>query len=198
MNLPGSTATFASFKSVSIDPTDIVFQATGSAGQEGIFADIRGGLIDLVNVSDVIGGKTILQLDLGPIAFSLVAGFPTVTYRATFVDSSSSIFTATLPPLLGDINRDAHVDMADVPAMLVALTDLNSYKSNNALTDVALLSIADIDFSGVINNADVQALLTLLKSGGGSNGAVPEPASAALIALALPCFAFAVVRRRGT
>ena len=46
-----------------------------------------------------------------------------------------------------------------------------------------------------LTNADVQALLTLLKSGGGSLAAVPEPASLVLLA-ALPGLALAVVLRQ--
>ena len=79
--------------------------------------------------------------------------------------------------------------------MLAALTDLNAYKSTNSLNSAQLLSIGDIDLSGTLNNADVQALLNLLKSGGGSLAAVPEPASIVMMALALPLLAFAVTRR---
>ena len=43
-----------------------------------------------------------------------------------------------------------------------------------------LLAIGDINGDGVVNNADLQALLNLLKSGGGSLAAVPEPSSLAL------------------
>ena len=83
--------------------------------------------------------------------------------------------------LPGDFNRDGHVNAADLPAMVAALTDLNAYKSANSLTSAQLLSIGDIDLSGTVTNADMQALLNLLKSGGGSVAAVPEPASLGLL-----------------
>ena len=49
--------------------------------------------------------------------------------------------------LPGDFNRDGHVNAADIPAMIAALTDLNAYKSANSLTSAQLLSIGDIDLS---------------------------------------------------
>ena len=101
----------------------------------------------------------------------------------------------TNPFLPGDFNRDGHVNAVDIQTMLAALTDLNAYKSTNSLNRAQLLSIGDIDLSGTLNNADVQALLNLLKSGGGSLAAVPEPASIVMMALALPLLAFAVTRR---
>jgi hypothetical protein len=95
-----------------------------------------------------------------------------------------------------DFNLDHHVNAADVPAMLNTLTDLNSYRAAMSLTNAGLLSISDINGDGKITNSDLQAQLTLLKFGGGSVGAVPAPASIALMAMAFPWLAFTVVRRR--
>ena len=76
--------------------------------------------------------------------------------------------------LPGDFNRDGHVNAADLPAMVAALTDLNAYQSANSLTSAQLLSIGDIDLSGTVTNDDVQALLNLLKGGGGSPAQCPS------------------------
>jgi len=77
--------------------------------------------------------------------------------------------------LPGDFNRDGHVDAADILPMMAALVNLHGYEQTNGLTNSQLLAIGDINGDGVVNNADLQALLNLLQSGGGSADPVPEP-----------------------
>lgn len=81
-----------------------------------------------------------------------------------------------------DFNRDGQLTSADVPMMLSALGDLNTFKSNPYLGDASssLLSMADMNGDGALTNADVQSFLTLLKTGGDSLTTVPEPSSLAL------------------
>ncbi len=129
-----------------------------------------------------------------------------VFFRGTRYDISpldlailSDAGVATAPAFIrGDFNHDGHVTAADISTMLAALVDLNAYKTANRLSDVDLLAIGDIDGSGTLTNADLNTLIGLLRSGGGSVTAVPEPASCVPMALALPGLAFAVVRRRGS
>jgi hypothetical protein len=66
--------------------------------------------------------------------------------------------------------------------MMQALTDLNAYKTNYFLSDSNLTAIGDFDGDTHFTNADMQGLLTLLGSGGGSAAAVPEPATYLLMA----------------
>jgi hypothetical protein len=92
--------------------------------------------------------------------------------------------------VLGDINRDGHVTIADVAGLGSALTDLSKYQathgaSGGALTNQQLLLIADLNGDGKVTNTDVQSLLTKLGSGGGSLSAVPEPAAITLLASGL-------------
>ena len=75
----------------------------------------------------------------------------------------------------GDFTRDNHVNTGDIAAMLTALTDLNAYKTAKGLDDAGLVAIGDFNNDHQLTNADLQGLLTLLKSGGGSLSAVPEP-----------------------
>ncbi len=105
---------------------------------------------------------------------------------------------ASVPFLPGDFNRDGHVNAADIPAMLSALSDLNAYKTTKGLTDPNLLVIGNLNGSGALTNADLSALIGLLRSGGGSLATVSEPASIWLLAFALPGLAFAFVRRGGS
>jgi hypothetical protein len=84
----------------------------------------------------------------------------------------------------GDFNRDGHVTAADMLAMEAALTDLNAYKNINSLDNSGLVAIGDLSGDHAVTNADLQSLVTLLNSGGGSVAAVPEPATWKLAALA--------------
>jgi hypothetical protein len=82
----------------------------------------------------------------------------------------------------GDWNRDGQVTSADILAMLVALTDLNSYAISNSLSPTQLAAIGDFDNSGSVTNRDIQGLLDLVASlpGDGSVAAVPEPTTLTL------------------
>jgi hypothetical protein len=79
--------------------------------------------------------------------------------------------------LPGDFNRDGHVNAADIRAMLQALVDLKTYQIDKGLSDSQLLTVGDLSGDGKLTNADLQPLLNLLKSGGGSVASVPEPAT---------------------
>jgi hypothetical protein len=68
--------------------------------------------------------------------------------------------------------------------MLAALADLSAYQTSKNLSGPQLVLLGDIDGDGAVTNADLQSLLDLLKSGGGSAAQVPEPPSIVLMALA--------------
>ncbi len=99
------------------------------------------------------------------------------------------------PLLPGDFNRDGHVDASDIEVMMAALVDLSAFNnSNQDLTDDQLRYLEDVNGDGVVNNADLQALLNLLKSGDGSADSVPEPASIVLLGLGTLATAFSSPR----
>jgi hypothetical protein len=85
--------------------------------------------------------------------------------------------------LAGDINKDSHVNAADIPALMNALVDVNAYLDQTGFTPGQAITVADMNFDDVINNSDVQSLITYLKNGGGSTAAVPEPAGFVLFGL---------------
>jgi hypothetical protein len=91
--------------------------------------------------------------------------------------------TISVPTYLeGDWNRDGKVTAGDIPAMLSALTSLNTYALNNSLTSTQLAAIGDFDNSGAVTNRDIQGLLDLVASlGAGSAASVPEPTSLVLL-----------------
>ena len=210
---PGSSAgkiTVGSLTLISGSQTNIELGGTNRATPQfdyivsGGAVSLGGTLaVSLINSFVPLIGNSFDILDWGPAGLSGTFASLQLPSLATPLgwDTSQLYKTGSLSvtaTLRGDFNRDGHVTVADIPAMQAALADLNAYKSINGLSDANLISIGDVDGSGSVSNADVQALLTLLKTGGGSVAAVPEPASIALMALALPCFAFAIVRWRAS
>jgi T5SS/PEP-CTERM-associated repeat protein len=158
----------------------------------------------------------------GTLDVSLVGGFKPVTGSAFDVliggSRTGTFATAQLPDLggriewnttytattatisvlatyyAGDLNRDSHIDIADVAAMESALVDLTTYQATHgpgggALTDPQLLLIANLDGSAPVTNADLQGLLNLLANGAGAGSvsAVPEPPAIFLAVIALAC-----------
>jgi hypothetical protein len=150
-------------------------------------------------------GQSFNIVDWGMLSGTLSGTFSTLQLPALGGSTgwnTSQLYTAGVLSvanvgfLHGDWNRDGQVTAADIPAMLTALTDLNAYASNNSLSPTQLAAIGDFDSSGTVTNRDIQGLLDLIASqGGGSVTAVPEPASLALLALALPMIVLKVRRR---
>jgi hypothetical protein len=107
-----------------------------------------------------------------------------------FTTVQLNYIVSTLVP--GDFNLDGAVTSADIKAMLVALTNLNKFKTDNGLSDADLLAIGDLNGAAGVTNADIQSLLGLV--GGGSITPVPEPTSFMMLILAVPAL---VAARRG-
>lgn len=98
----------------------------------------------------------------------------------------------------GDFNFDGHVNAADILAMENALAGLNAFQAANHLSDSLLDALADVNNDGVINSADLQKLLLTLKTGVGSNNAVPEPSTVVLAGFALGALCYIHRRRMKT
>ena len=97
--------------------------------------------------------------------------------------ASAEVVPANATPLLrGDITQDNHVNASDVISLLTALTDVNAYKAAHPTLDaLEAADVLDVDQDGIVNNADLQGLLSYLQAGHGSLAASPEPASFVLL-----------------
>src|SRR5262249_40320216 len=97
-----------------------------------------------------------------------IAGSDTV--KATSATVSGSATVTVIPAVAGDFNLDGHLTADDVPAMIVALTDLNAYQASRNLTAAELTMVGDLDGDGVVTNLELLRLLASLSatSGGGS------------------------------
>ena len=89
---------------------------------------------------------------------------------------------AAIPIVKGDWNQDGQRTADDLTAMLTVLTDLPAFQAKNGLSPADLLTIADINVDGQVNNRDIQAMIDLLildQSGGSGSIAVGAVAAAA-------------------
>jgi autotransporter-associated beta strand protein len=159
---------------------------------------LNGSLnVSLINGFKPVTGNSFDILDWGSLSGTFAnLQLPDLGGRIVW-DSSQLYTTGTLSVLAtyyaGDINRDGRVDVADISALENALTDLGAYQSTHgpgggALTQQQLLRIADLNGDGLVTNADLQGLISLLANGGGSGGgtltAVPEPSGVVLAGIA--------------
>jgi hypothetical protein len=99
--------------------------------------------------------------------------------------------------LRGDVNLDGHVNSADILALMNALSDLSGYQAAHFPTSPNLmLDLADVNGDNKVTDADLQGLLNLLKTGGGSADPVPEPSSVVLATLGILGLLVFVRRRK--
>jgi fibronectin-binding autotransporter adhesin len=113
---------------------------------------------------------------------------------ATLLGSGEVVPASISTRKLGDWDTNGTLNASDIPAMLQALVNLNAYKTSHSLTNEDFLNIADVNGSGTVTNADMQATLDLLANlGFGSLASVPEPSTFVLLGMGA---AFLLVRRR--
>ena len=102
--------------------------------------------------------------------FTLPSFLPAGTYSLTVIANGiSSDPVPFVVPVAGDFNFDGQLTGADVPAMMSALADLKTFKNAYGVSDGTLLLMGDLNGDHVVNNADLQALLTKLRSTAPSN-----------------------------
>jgi autotransporter-associated beta strand protein len=141
--------------------------------------------VSLVNGFQPLAGDMFDIADWGALSGSLTAPSSSLNGRVLWDSSllnTTGVLSVAATFYAGDFNRDSHVDASDLLSMMQALTNPVGYEAADNVTTGELTLIGDINGDGVFNNTDVQSLLNLLKSGGGSSDAVPEPSSFLLLA----------------
>jgi hypothetical protein len=129
-------------------------------------------------------GFTVTATLPGATSSIISAPFADVFFTDGFDDdaAASAVYSDIMR---GDSNLDGQKTSADISLMLRALTDLNAYQTANNLSESELLAIADVNQDGKITNADLQAMLDLLKNGGGGTSSVPEPSAGVLACMGM-------------
>jgi sugar lactone lactonase YvrE len=170
---------------------DPIFAVDGLGFPQALLpaGDLNGFLAGILGVANGAGRIERYDYsgnDLGTFASPSSAGF-----------TEATAFVTTIPqPTRGDFNLDGEVSSADIPFMLQALTDLDTYKAAENISQADLLTIGDFDNSNSVTNADIQGLLHALESAGGGGGAaVPEPDGATIMVIGFAASA-GLLRRR--
>jgi hypothetical protein len=186
--LPESKYDWYSFDVLSTSTSLHLFtQTPGSSGQQS-----NNALNPRIDLFDPNGNLVASGVPLPDGKNEVINYLPLQTGSYRVRVSTESIFAGeyilnTPPVIQGDLNQDGQRTSADVGAMLSALTDLSGYQAKNGLLLADLLTIADINGDGAVNNRDIQSLLNLIaqdeQAGSGSvavepRGVVVSPAVA--------------------
>ncbi len=125
--------------------------------------------------SDGTTANTSIVADINPGSGSSYPSYLTNINGKLFfeADASGGSEGANLyylaPQLIpGDFNGDGHVDAADLGAAMQAMTNPTAYEAQYNVSDADLNTIGDVNGDGQFNAFDLQRLLILLKTGGGS------------------------------
>jgi hypothetical protein len=158
---------------------------SGAAGSVSAVSsrNADGSLPDLKGFLQLVAGDHLIDAGISSFTSGGPPGF-TSAVNPSYSGSAPDLGAFETFPLAGDFNRDGHVSAADLAVMLSALSDLSDYQSSHNLQPADLMRIADVNGDGAFSTADLQSLLLRLKSGQGSNTAVPEPSGLTLFAIA--------------
>ena len=161
--IPGGTGNFTSFGDVSLSATDVAFLGFGATGQQGIYDMTGGSLVKVVDLNDILDGRSITGLSLSRTGLS---GDP-IAFQATFADGSQGIFIWSLPVAGRRLQRRRH-------------------RRCSRLHGVAQRTRYDLHSSRLRRLAHRHFGQSAAANGSGSiaNAAVPEPATLVLLMVA--------------
>jgi hypothetical protein len=95
-SIPEGSGRFTGFGVVSFDGTNVAFVGEGPSGQKGIYTDLGGSLVKVIDVYDRLENKRVSNFYIGRQALSGGA----IAFKADFTDGTSGLFAAGLhlPP----------------------------------------------------------------------------------------------------
>ena len=91
--IPNRSVTFAGVDNVSLDGTNFAFTGLDSfttARREGLYAQINGSLVTVIEEGDTLGGLIVSDINLGGFSDNQIA------FGVSFTDGSEAIFTTTV------------------------------------------------------------------------------------------------------
>jgi beta-galactosidase len=126
-----------------------------------------------------------------PGGFLPVGNYQATISAASVTDAAGNPLTADFnTPILqivGDWDVSGQLDVADVGAMMGALSDLSGYQSLHGLASAQLNLLGDGDHDNHVTNADLQSLLvSIANGGGGSQSAAAAVFGAAADGVSIP------------
>ncbi|HEY2882039.1 MAG TPA: right-handed parallel beta-helix repeat-containing protein, partial [Pirellulales bacterium] len=119
------------------------------------------------------------------------SGF-TTTEQLAYSGSGVDLGAFEVLPVRGDFNHDGNITSADLDELLKALVNPAGYQASHSISNFDWPLIADVNNSGSLDNADIQAMLYLMNhptagaaglGDGGGPSSVPEPSALVLVAI---------------
>jgi len=147
MPVPGADYGFLTFSAVAMGPEAIVFQASAQEGSggyiQGIYGEIAGTLVRVIDSADPLEGKPTWSFGTGPNALD----GHRVAMRVQFEDDSQAVYLATI--CLADLDGDGAVEWVDLDTLL------SNYGASGMGEEDG-----DINGDGVVNLSDLAVLLS--------------------------------------
>jgi len=92
--IPGEIVDFSNLGFLSFDNGAISFSSSGPTGQDAIYTDLGGALVEMISVSDTLDGKQLSWVGISRQGLSE----ETIVFGARFSDGSEGIYMALLVP----------------------------------------------------------------------------------------------------
>ena len=166
------------------DSTDQAWNASAYLRINNWSGNLTGGGTDQIKFT----GSGLIPAQLNKVHFT---GYVTGAHILPIADPNAGELVPLTALKIGDVNQDGVVSVADISALMTALTDPATYLTNHpALVDsLTVTDLLDVNGDGKDTSTDIQALISKIATNGGnpSLSAVPEPTSLVLLAIGGAC-----------